>query len=561
MPISYTIDSIRFSDGTDVPIEPEGVTVLVGPNNAGKSLALRELQLHIQGNPGGTPFRVVSGISATKSGGDDEFATWIHTVSLPAAEPAARQAKAPGTQVAVDQAIGYWRVPAPLLGQLAPFFVFFLNADNRTNLVGSVNNYDIMNDVPQQALQFLFSDRRLEKELSEASREAFGAPLLVNRYAGSQIHLQLGEMPDPGSVPPDRAYLDSLRQLEYAQAQGDGMKSFIGIMLGVIALKYPVVMIDEPEAFLHPPQARLLGKKLGELCPRGSQVILATHSSEILQGLLEANSSGTRVIRLTRNADVNDAKVISSDDITRFWQHPLLKYSNVLDGLFHRGTVLCESESDATFYAAAVDWWLESTGRPASEYQFTSCGGKQGFPLPIRALRAAGVAVRAIGDFDVLRETEPLQSIVESLGGTFSEIRSNRNQLSTDLANRLLPVTKEAAKTEIDALLEADLSGRITPELSRRIKEIVKVESGWDEAKRSGISGLSGATYTTATSLIADLDQLGLFLVQEGELERLCPEIATLHGSAWVLEALTRDAHQEGAAQEIARRVVESFSS
>ena len=46
-----TFESVTFSDGTTVEIEPNDVIVLVGPNNAGKSLALRELEDYVGGKP------------------------------------------------------------------------------------------------------------------------------------------------------------------------------------------------------------------------------------------------------------------------------------------------------------------------------------------------------------------------------------------------------------------------------------------------------------------------------------------------------------------------------
>ena len=58
--------------------------------------------------------------------------------------------------------------------------------------------------------------------------------------------------------------------------QGDGMKSFMGLLLNIVASAYPVVLVDEPEAFLHPPQARLIGRMLGDEKDPGAQVLVAT---------------------------------------------------------------------------------------------------------------------------------------------------------------------------------------------------------------------------------------------------------------------------------------------
>ena len=45
---AITFESITFSDGTTIETDPTDVLVLVGPNNAGKSLALRELETQIR---------------------------------------------------------------------------------------------------------------------------------------------------------------------------------------------------------------------------------------------------------------------------------------------------------------------------------------------------------------------------------------------------------------------------------------------------------------------------------------------------------------------------------
>ena len=49
---SVTFESIEFSDGTTISLHPSDVVVLVGPNNAGKSAVLRELEdAFARGNP------------------------------------------------------------------------------------------------------------------------------------------------------------------------------------------------------------------------------------------------------------------------------------------------------------------------------------------------------------------------------------------------------------------------------------------------------------------------------------------------------------------------------
>jgi hypothetical protein len=44
---SITFESLTFSDGTTIELDHDDIVLFVGPNNAGKSLALRELEEHI----------------------------------------------------------------------------------------------------------------------------------------------------------------------------------------------------------------------------------------------------------------------------------------------------------------------------------------------------------------------------------------------------------------------------------------------------------------------------------------------------------------------------------
>jgi predicted ATPase len=73
------------------------------------------------------------------------------------------------------------------------------------------------------------------------------------------------------------------------QTQGDGMRSFATVILKMLAPDTPsLLLLDEPEAFLHPPQARLLGEFIAKERPTRSQLFAATHSPEVLQGMLGA---------------------------------------------------------------------------------------------------------------------------------------------------------------------------------------------------------------------------------------------------------------------------------
>jgi ATPase subunit of ABC transporter with duplicated ATPase domains len=71
---AVTFESLTFSDGTTIALDPNDTVVLVGPNNAGKSAALRELEQHIGPEIEQT---VIKAASLIKSGTADQLRTLL----------------------------------------------------------------------------------------------------------------------------------------------------------------------------------------------------------------------------------------------------------------------------------------------------------------------------------------------------------------------------------------------------------------------------------------------------------------------------------------------------
>jgi hypothetical protein len=136
---------------------------------------------------------------------------------------------------------------------------------------------------------------------------------------GRSVQLRIGSTavaaPPVDAVTPE--YVRSVADLPGLDEQGDGMKSLLGLLLPLLASGSKIMLVDEPEAFLHPPQARVAGRVLGELASeRGSQIILATHDRNLLVGLLESRAP-ISVVRLDRKPEETKARQLDPDDIRR----------------------------------------------------------------------------------------------------------------------------------------------------------------------------------------------------------------------------------------------------
>ena len=82
--------------------------------------------------------------------------------------------------------------------------------------------------------------------------------------------------------------------------QGDGLKSFVSTFLSLNHKEQDILLLDEPEAFLHPPLARRLGEMIGDFQNEDRIIFVATHSVEVLKGILTKNQD-VNVIRINRS--------------------------------------------------------------------------------------------------------------------------------------------------------------------------------------------------------------------------------------------------------------------
>src|SRR5207249_2884234 len=103
--------------------------------------------------------------------------------------------------------------------------------------------------------QLLFRDDKRRAELRRIIHEAFGVYLVIDPTQLGQFRLRLSPVPPPSSVI-ERGLHDEAVAF-HAAAQpidlgSDGIKAFSGMMSEIVAGDPAVLLIDEPEAFLHP---------------------------------------------------------------------------------------------------------------------------------------------------------------------------------------------------------------------------------------------------------------------------------------------------------------------
>lgn len=557
MRASITLSELTISDSTKVALPEKGVVLFVGPNNAGKSQALRDLAKIVTSQDSGV---VILEAKMDHAGTSEDL---LETLQQ---DQAIVRSATSGDRVdlgklgkqPVGNVLQWWSGGNHHI--VSGYFV--LLADTETRLLASkpapaLNLYD---KDPVMPAQRLYERRDIETRLDQISREAFGRGLVLDTWAGgSEWALRVGEIEAPVSPRPDQGFLDSLKALPLLHQQGDGVRSMIGLLLTLLTGHQTISLIDEPEAFLHPPQARFLAKILSEDALTTERlVVLGTHSSDIVHGVLEGDAP-TTVVRIVRDGEVNRASVLDNEAVRRLWSDPLLRYSNLLEGLFTDAVIVCESEADCKFFASIRDTLEQKDGisrRP--DVLFTSCGGKHRMRVGVEALRAASVPVSVVGDFDVLNDWSVLERLISAAGGVPDQFRSDWRildaALQSDSRTPSVVGLKEAVKAAMDGLTD------VSTKSLRPVRDALKIETGWDRVKNTGVSGVpKGGPHKAAKRLLERLATLGIFLIPVGEMEDFVPDIAH-HGSMWVSGVLESRLHESAeAAQEFLSSVLASL--
>ena len=407
------IESLSFNDGTTLSIGENDIVVFVGPNNVGKSQSLHDIYSLLSSENTGIVVETINKrIEGKETIKDDLSAFSI----VNAGDYTGAQFKIYGSD------IRDFLQTEKISKGIAKFLCSLLSTENRLRLIDpqeKVRDEEVM----KHPFHYLERTRELLPQMKQAFYEAFGGQLHLNDYDGKYLSFSIGK--ESVLIPSDlngtavdeanKVFKNIFRSLKRLDEQGDGMKSYIGILMNTLVPHFSSFFIDEPESFLHPPQAYVMGRKIGEMAI-DKQLFLSTHSESFLKGLMDYHSDRLKIIRITRNGDRNSVSILDNHGINGIWADPLLRYSNVINSLFYQTTVVCESNTDCKFYRMINDQ-LNVERERVRDVLFIECGGKQRFSIICNALRSLNIDFRVTPDFDIFRKDSDAKLLYESCGG------------------------------------------------------------------------------------------------------------------------------------------------
>lgn len=523
-PTAY-VSKLVFSGGDSVTLNRNEKIIVVGPNNSGKSQSLREILTRCQ-SVRSEPTLVVAEVEVTKTGGLEDLRDFLDEH----AEVIKSHYRYRDWQIHQDH-LQFWTHPN-LPHQLSAGFIRKIAAEDRLS-VCELQNSIAPGEQKTKPQQVLYDDQALMTRISALFRRAFGKDLMFDFRGGSRLPIHVGELPSAGGDRVGDAYVNAVRTNPLLHLQGDGMKSYAGILFEAVVANRDVTLIDEPEAFLHPPQMRRLGETLASEV--GGQLIVATHSSEILRGFLEATKGGLRILRIRRERDVNFVTEATPETVRELWERPELRYSNGLEGIFHEQAIICEDDSDCRLINAIADHLAARSSRQWQDTAYVPTGGKHGVPKIASVLRKIGVPVKVVFDIDFLAERELVRATVEAFGGDWLATEKLWGIVDAAVRNGVAAKNNDHIKQEVIAILNSANSGDLP---KGDVIEAMKQGKPWAEVKKYGVRGLPrGEVQQQYAQLRDTLEAIGIFLVPVGEIENFAPEIGS-HGPKFVSKLL-----------------------
>lgn len=526
-PSAY-IAKVKFSDDSVFVFSKTEKVILVGPNNGGKSQSLREIVGHASSDKN-MAYIVVREVDVQKNGSSKELEAFLEAEAE-----------------LVDGAYRYrdWSIykthtqfwtQEKLPHGIHKGFIRRISADERLKICEQQNSIS-PGEQKSKPQHVLYDDEALMTNISGLFRKAFGKDLMFDFRGGSRMPIHVGQIPRvEGGV--DRVgdtYVKSVRENPLLDKQGDGMKSYAGILFDAVVSNLDVTLIDEPEAFLHPPQMRKLGETLSSEVQ--GQLIVATHSSDIMRGFLEGTKGNVRVLRIQRDGSKNLVSEASSSVVRELWERPELRYSNALDGIFHEQTIICEDDSDCRLLNAYADYLSARTSSQWKDTAYIPTGGKHGIPKVASVLRRIGVPIKAVFDIDFLAERQLVSDTVGAFGGDWVLVREAWERVDAAVRDGVKAKSVEEIKREICLLLDEAGAGNLP---RSDVIELMKQTKPWALVKRFGEDAIPrGNAQDDYKRLIATLEGIGIYIIPVGEIENFCRSIGS-HGPKYVTNLLS----------------------
>ena len=174
-----------------------------------------------------------------------------------------------------------------------------------------------------------------------------------------------------------------------------------------------LLLIDEPELYLHPQAIEVVRAALSRLAGEGYQIIVTTHSANMI-----ARSDAKNVLLIRRNAAdgttcyprMKDVVAQAINDADH-QSEALFALSNSTKVLFSERVVITEGKTERVILPAVFDDLFGVT-LGEEKIGLVDIGGVNNIPDTMRILRAMGLPCKAVVDLDFVFRTAPAKGLI-----------------------------------------------------------------------------------------------------------------------------------------------------
>jgi len=501
---SLTLRCGTREDPQPVKIDIAGIVCVVGPNNSGKSFLLKQLEhsLRVMGEYKPefiVDFDIVSNLQYYNEVIDPNTETVmaarladarshtenVHTLHALELPEFGKNMAVNINKASLLETLKQYHGGANSYYELglSGFFTFLtsrLDGRSRFQLMSPSQSSDYRSN-PKTILQVLFKCPGEMNSVRRYVSDAFGLYPVIDAQGMETLQWRFSRRELPSWFSESKIGVKSISFLDKCLAShevSDGVLAYTGLVAALHAGGFLLTLVDEPEAFLHPPLARKLGRDLAKILEaKKGTLIAATHSPDFVFGCIDSGYP-TTILRMDYRDGKCSPKVVDPNVLKKFLAHPLFRSIGVASSLFYDGVVITEADNDRAVYSE-IYRKIALQGDRTPEVLFLNAQNKNTLHEIFGPLREFGIPAAAIADIDALKDE--LTRMFEP-ARIPKAMRPGLNHLKTHL---------------IDTLKKANL----------------------DLKKPNVVSQLTLEDQENAEKLFQDLNKYGIFVVPVGELE------------------------------------------
>lgn len=403
------------------------------------------------------------------------------------------------------------------LGQIMSLRMAYFSPDDRQQ-VAEPTDLQSPVEAPENLIQSLFyAEPAVHEALTDAFSEVFdGMHIKLDASERVSATLRIAAGPFPAETDDPIANVRQYEPLRMLHKEGDAYQSVAGILLTILVGQGRVVLLDHPESFLHPEQARRLGCWIAQhAADYACQVFLTTSSESFLDGLTEAHTVPT-ILRTSRRENTTQLHAVPPDPTKAIARFPLFSTQGALGALSCEGVVVAPEDRDRVIYQTVARRFSD-----AQNLRFLQAIGAKNLPFVAGAFRQAGVPVCVIAELDVFRTEKDFTELVKAVTGDAppQSWLATRDRLANHVDGAFDDQALSRSAHEVESFLakieKADIP--VNPDVAA--SSAATSARNWEKLRQERLEWLPREVRIWVEELIEDLKRKGIFVSPRGHLQ------------------------------------------